>query len=62
MRGYRFKGVPGLTGGTTRSGLMSKVQDLTAENKELKARDDAQDALINQLRRELEALKDDLHK
>lgn len=60
--GISLKVGPGVNGGTTRSGLMSKVQDLTAENKELKARDDAQDALINQLRRELEALKDDLHK
>lgn len=60
--GISLKMGPGVNGGTTRSGLMSKVQDLTAENKELKARDDAQDALINQLRRELEALKDDLHK
>ena len=60
--GISLKVGPGVNGGTTRSGLMSKVQDLTAENKELKARDDAQDVLINQLRRELEALKDDLHK
>lgn len=60
--GISLKVGPGVNGGTTRSGLMSKVQDLTAENKELKARDDAQDALINQLRRELEALKDDLRK
>lgn len=60
--GISLKVGPGVNGGTTRSGLMSKVQDLTAENKELKARDDAQDALINQLRRELEVLKDDLRK
>ena len=60
--GISLKVGPGVNGGTTRSGLMSKVQDLTAENKELKARDDAQDVLINQLRRELEALKDDLLK
>lgn len=49
-------------GGTARLRLMAQVQDLIAENNALKARDDAQDALINQLRQELEALKGEVRK
>lgn len=41
---------------------MDVVQNLTTENKALKARDNAQDSIIAQLRQELDALKASLSK
>lgn len=60
--GISLKVGPGVNNGTTRSNLLDTVQNLKAENEALKARDNAQDSIIAQLRQELDALKASLSK